>query len=237
MRTQFLGCLDGSREMLSNQSDSSTRRAGFSSIFLGGPRLRSGITWEPRGFVRFQPAGFRHGSSLADTGMGESWVRESSPPPLTFLNFDHDHIEPLFDRIQFDPVHSMIGVGINEGAALLARGRGKPDGFETGGLSNSRSLLMFAMICASHRKKSLVPFLLSSRLRMRHKPSRLPTPYGAYRLSSDRQPGPGGARFFPLPCWRYSHQRKRFKLRFTLRRVQTIRQRSRSWVDAAEGPP
>jgi aldehyde dehydrogenase (NAD+) len=43
-----------------------------------------------------------------------------------------DHIGPLFDRIQFDRVQSMIGVGIDEGATLLAGGLGKPDGFETG---------------------------------------------------------------------------------------------------------
>ena len=43
-----------------------------------------------------------------------------------------DHIGPLFDRIQFDRVQTLIGVGIDEGANLLVGGLGKPEGFETG---------------------------------------------------------------------------------------------------------
>jgi len=43
-----------------------------------------------------------------------------------------DHIGPLFDRIQFDRVQTMIQAGIEEGATLLAGGPGKPEGFETG---------------------------------------------------------------------------------------------------------
>ena len=43
-----------------------------------------------------------------------------------------DHIGPLFDRIQYDRVQTMIQVGIDEGATLLSGGLGKPDGFETG---------------------------------------------------------------------------------------------------------
>jgi aldehyde dehydrogenase (NAD+) len=43
-----------------------------------------------------------------------------------------DHIGPLFDRIQFDRVQNLIGVGIDEGAKLLVGGLGRPEGFETG---------------------------------------------------------------------------------------------------------
>lgn len=43
-----------------------------------------------------------------------------------------DHIGPLFDRIQFDRVQNLIGVGIDEGAQLLVGGLGKPEGFECG---------------------------------------------------------------------------------------------------------
>ena len=43
-----------------------------------------------------------------------------------------DHLGPLFDKIQFDRVQTLINVGIDEGARLLAGGPGKPDGFETG---------------------------------------------------------------------------------------------------------
>ena len=43
-----------------------------------------------------------------------------------------DHVGPLFDKIQFDRVQSLINVGIDEGARLLAGGPGKPDGFDTG---------------------------------------------------------------------------------------------------------
>jgi len=43
-----------------------------------------------------------------------------------------DHIGPLFDKIQFDRVQTMIKVGIDEGATLLAGGLGRPDGMEKG---------------------------------------------------------------------------------------------------------
>ena len=43
-----------------------------------------------------------------------------------------DHIGPLFDRIQYDRVQSMIKVGIDEGATLLSGGLGKPEGFDIG---------------------------------------------------------------------------------------------------------
>ena len=43
-----------------------------------------------------------------------------------------NHIGPLFDKIQFDRVQSMIKVGIDEGANLLAGGLGRPDGFNRG---------------------------------------------------------------------------------------------------------
>jgi aldehyde dehydrogenase (NAD+) len=43
-----------------------------------------------------------------------------------------DHIGPLFDRMQYDRVQSMIEVGLAEGATLLAGGLGKPEGIATG---------------------------------------------------------------------------------------------------------
>lgn len=43
-----------------------------------------------------------------------------------------DHLGPLFDKIQFDRVQTLIQVGIDEGARVLAGGTGKPEGFETG---------------------------------------------------------------------------------------------------------
>ena len=43
-----------------------------------------------------------------------------------------NHIGPLFDRIQYDRVQTMIQKGLDEGATLLAGGLGKPDGFEAG---------------------------------------------------------------------------------------------------------
>lgn len=43
-----------------------------------------------------------------------------------------DHLGPLFDKIQYDRVQTMIEVGIEEGARLLAGGPGKPEGFEAG---------------------------------------------------------------------------------------------------------
>jgi len=42
------------------------------------------------------------------------------------------HIGPLFDKIQFDRVQTMIEVGINEGATVLVGGLGRPDGMDVG---------------------------------------------------------------------------------------------------------
>ena len=43
-----------------------------------------------------------------------------------------DHLGPLFDKIQYDRVQTMIKVGIDEGVTLLTGVLGKPEGFETG---------------------------------------------------------------------------------------------------------
>ena len=43
-----------------------------------------------------------------------------------------DHIGPLFDKIQFDRVQSMIQLGLDEGATLLAGGLGRPEGLNGG---------------------------------------------------------------------------------------------------------
>jgi aldehyde dehydrogenase (NAD+) len=43
-----------------------------------------------------------------------------------------DHMGPLFDKIQYDRVQTMIQVGIDEGAKLVTGGTGRPDGFEKG---------------------------------------------------------------------------------------------------------
>ncbi|WP_166418106.1 aldehyde dehydrogenase family protein [Cochlodiniinecator piscidefendens] len=43
-----------------------------------------------------------------------------------------DHIGPLFDQIQYDRVQTMIQLGIDEGATLLAGGLGRPEGFDKG---------------------------------------------------------------------------------------------------------
>ena len=43
-----------------------------------------------------------------------------------------DHLGPLFDKIQYDRVQTMIKVGIDEGVTLLTGGLGKPEGFEIG---------------------------------------------------------------------------------------------------------
>ncbi|WP_372799882.1 aldehyde dehydrogenase family protein [Paracoccus seriniphilus] len=42
------------------------------------------------------------------------------------------HIGPLFDKMQYDRVQTMIDVGLQEGARLLAGGPGRPDGLGTG---------------------------------------------------------------------------------------------------------
>jgi len=45
---------------------------------------------------------------------------------------DGDHIGPLFDKIQFDRVQTMIQKGIDEGANLLVGGTGRPAGHDKG---------------------------------------------------------------------------------------------------------
>lgn len=42
------------------------------------------------------------------------------------------HMGPLFDKMQFDRVQSMIQLGLDEGARLVAGGLGRPDGFDKG---------------------------------------------------------------------------------------------------------
>lgn len=47
-------------------------------------------------------------------------------------NDEKTEVGPLFDKIQFDRVQSMIEVGMNEGCKLLTGGIGKPDGLDVG---------------------------------------------------------------------------------------------------------
>ncbi|MBO6758671.1 MAG: aldehyde dehydrogenase family protein [Roseibium sp.] len=43
-----------------------------------------------------------------------------------------DHIGPLFDQLQWDRVQAMIGIGLEEGARLVAGGLGRPPGLNRG---------------------------------------------------------------------------------------------------------
>jgi len=43
-----------------------------------------------------------------------------------------DHIGPVVSKTQFDKIQSLIQVGIDEGAKLVAGGTGKPDGLDRG---------------------------------------------------------------------------------------------------------
>ena len=47
-------------------------------------------------------------------------------------SLEGEHLGPLFDKIQYDRVQTLIAAGIKEGANLLVGGTGKPMGFETG---------------------------------------------------------------------------------------------------------
>jgi aldehyde dehydrogenase (NAD+) len=47
-------------------------------------------------------------------------------------SLEGEHLGPLFDKIQYDRVQTLIAAGIEEGANLLVGGTGKPRGFETG---------------------------------------------------------------------------------------------------------
>ena len=57
-----------------------------------------------------------------------------------------DHIGPLFDKIQFERVQTLINAGIDEGATLLCGGPGKPEGLKIAGSSNLLSLRTLQMI-------------------------------------------------------------------------------------------
>ncbi|MEM1427877.1 MAG: aldehyde dehydrogenase family protein [Pseudomonadota bacterium] len=45
---------------------------------------------------------------------------------------DGDHLGPLFDKLQFDRVQTMIEAGLAEGARLLTGGPGRPEGVDSG---------------------------------------------------------------------------------------------------------
>ena len=47
-------------------------------------------------------------------------------------SLEGEHLGPLFDKIQYDRVQTLIATGIEEGANLLVGGTGKPMGFEIG---------------------------------------------------------------------------------------------------------
>jgi len=47
-------------------------------------------------------------------------------------NKEGDHIGPVVSKTQFDKIQSLIQVGIDEGAKLVAGGLGKPDGLDKG---------------------------------------------------------------------------------------------------------
>lgn len=59
-----------------------------------------------------------------------------------------DHIGPMFDKLQYDRVQTMIEVGINEGVELVAGGLGKPEGFEEGWFVKPT---IFANVTNQHR--------------------------------------------------------------------------------------
>ena len=85
-----------------------------------------------------------------------------------------DHIGPLFDRIQFDRVQTMIQAGIDEGARLVVGGLGKPEGFETGWFVKPT---LFADVDNAMRiaqEEIFAPFSSSSRSRTKPKPSQSP---------------------------------------------------------------
>lgn len=47
-------------------------------------------------------------------------------------SLEGDHIGPLFDKIQYDRVQTLIKAGLDEGARLLVGGLGNPEGFDEG---------------------------------------------------------------------------------------------------------
>ncbi|MFT5656862.1 MAG: aldehyde dehydrogenase (NAD+) [Gammaproteobacteria bacterium] len=61
-------------------------------------------------------------------------IAKSTADAITLGNpvDEGDHLGPLFDKLQYDRVQTMIEVGIEEGARLLVGGPGKPEGFKTG---------------------------------------------------------------------------------------------------------
>ena len=51
---------------------------------------------------------------------------------VNMADIEGKHIGPLFDKIQYDRVQTLIQSGIDQGATLLCGGLGKPEGFEAG---------------------------------------------------------------------------------------------------------
>jgi aldehyde dehydrogenase (NAD+) len=59
-------------------------------------------------------------------------AKEASAQPIDDPAKEGPHIGPLANKAQFERVQSLIQVGIDDGARLVAGGLGRPDGFETG---------------------------------------------------------------------------------------------------------
>ena len=99
------------------------------------------------------------------------------------------HIGPLFDRIQFDRVQSMISIGIKEGATLLSGGLGKPEGIDAGWFVKPTVFADVSNMMRISREEIFGPFLViipfedeSDAIRIAND-----TPYGlaAYVQTSD----------------------------------------------------
>ncbi|MBU2937028.1 MULTISPECIES: aldehyde dehydrogenase family protein [Pacificibacter] len=59
-------------------------------------------------------------------------AKQASAQPIDDPAKEGSHIGPLANKAQFERVQSLIQVGIDDGARLVAGGLGRPDGFDTG---------------------------------------------------------------------------------------------------------
>ena len=140
-----------------------------------------------------------------------------------------DHIGPMFDRIQFDRVQTMIQKGIDEGATLLAGGLGRPEGLGKGWYVRPTVFADVTNDMAIAQQEIFGPVLVIIPFEDEEDAIRIAndTPYGlaAYLQTGDPERAERGCRPSARGCRAY--QRRWLQLRLTLWRLQTVWQRTR----------
>jgi aldehyde dehydrogenase (NAD+) len=150
---------------------------------------------------------------------------------------DGDHIGPLFDKIQFDRVQSMIEVGLAEGARLLAGGLGKPEGVDDRMVRQAHDLCRCIERYAYRAGRDFRSRARNHSVRRRGRGNRYCKRHALWTccLSTDWRSRAGAARRWTATRRGNPYQRWRLQLRIALRRLQAVRQRPGRGADGVGG--